>query len=281
MERQRAKQEDIADGEVIALPDASPLRTRIEDRRRYKQEHSSIPVSKSVALNEDEAGESKVSTRKIIRVPLNELTLSDDVPQFKSGANADGVVDRLKGSYDETGMGPIQVWVRKDGSKEVITGRHRFDLAKRSGVQDIPAQLHYESDGFTAERAKGLDAELNIKDNQGQVKDYVQFLQSAKLTREEATRAGFLDKPLGQRAFEIADVGSPSLIAAHRNGQITSQAAYKIALTAPKDEAYQAIGIKAVQEGKSQEVAVNMMKAAQTLKNSKPEMSQDGDLFGF
>lgn len=76
-------------------------------------------------------------------------------------------------------------------------------------------------------------------------------------------------------------MGSSSLIAAHRNGQITSQAAHKIAVAAPKDEAYQAIGIKAVQEGKSQEVAVNMIKAAQTLKNSKPEMSQDGDLFGF
>ena len=36
---------------------------------------------------------------------------------------------------------PISGWRRRDGALHVITGRHRFDLAARDGVEFIPAYV--------------------------------------------------------------------------------------------------------------------------------------------
>lgn len=258
-----------------------PLITRRNDRERLALPPPMEKAKVAKLDNEStDSGESFDPKRKQARVKLEELTLSEDVPQFKSGASKDGVVEQLRGEYDEVGMAPIQVWVRKNGKKEILTGRHRFDLAKRSNQKDIPAQLHYEADGFTADHGKALDAILNIRDNQGSVKDYVEFIRSSGITEQESEKLGITSRQLGRRAYTIAKEGSDSLVTALRNDQITEAAAEAITRVAPKDEAYQAIGLKAIQDGKTQAVAVNMIRAAKTLK-SKPDMTQEGDLFGF
>jgi N12 class adenine-specific DNA methylase len=258
-----------------------PLITRRNDRERLALPPPMEKAKVAKLDNEStDSGQSFDPKRKQARVNLDELTLSEDVPQFKSGASKDGVVEQLRGEYDEVGMAPIQVWVRKNGKKEILTGRHRFDLAKRSNQKDIPAQLHYEADGFTADHGKALDAILNIRDNQGSVKDYVEFFRSSGITEQESEKLGITSRQLGRRAYTIAKEGSDSLVTALRNDQITEAAAEAITRVAPKDEAYQAIGLKAIQDGKTQSVAVNMIRAAKTLK-SKPDMTQEGDLFGF
>lgn len=279
---QLPQDEAYRDPIALAAEATSEGSTRIRDRRRYKEKEPEIIEGEFEEITGDEIGESVVKDRQVVRVPLNELSLSKDVPQFKSDANEKGIVDPIEGDYDELGMGPIQVWVRNDGSKEVISGRHRFQKARESGQKDIPAQYHYEKDGFDAKRAKALDAELNIKEGQGQVIDYVDIIRDTEITEEEAKRKGFFrgQDNIGKRAFNIANAGSDAVITSLRNRQISSQAAQQIALAAPKDEAYQSIGLKALQEGKSQAVAVNMIKAAQSLPDD-PSMSQDGDLFGF
>jgi hypothetical protein len=81
------------------------------------------------------------------------LKISKDVPQLKSGASATGVVEPLGGKFERTGVAPIQLWERNNGDLEVISGRHRLDLAKRSGEATIPAQVHKESDGFDVTQA--------------------------------------------------------------------------------------------------------------------------------
>jgi hypothetical protein len=53
-------------------------------------------------------------------LPVSELKLSKDVPQFKSGASEKGVVEPLTGKFDRTGVAPIQVWERANGDLEVI-----------------------------------------------------------------------------------------------------------------------------------------------------------------
>ena len=42
-------------------------------------------------------------------------------------------LEALGGKFDRTGVAPIQVWERLDGRLEIISGRHRTDLARRSG----------------------------------------------------------------------------------------------------------------------------------------------------
>lgn len=214
-----------------------------------------------------------------VEIPLQRLQLSADVPQFKGGADVQGVVEPLGGTFDRTGVAPIQVWERLDGSLEVISGRHRRDLAIRSGEATIPAQVHREADGFTAARAAALDAELNIRDGQGKVGDYVQYFQGTGLTRAEAESRGLLARSTGQRAFTLAADGGPDLIAAHRAGQLSDDAAVAIARAAPGDARLQAVGQQALQDGKPITQAVNMMHAVRSMMGERADTT--GDLFGF
>ena len=210
---------------------------------------------------------------------ISSLTLSKDVPQFKEGTDEKGVVEPLGGTFDPVGVGPIQVWVRKNGDQEVITGRHRLDLAKRSGLTTIPAQFHYEAEGFGVKEAKALDATLNIREGQGQVKDYINFIKESNMTEAEAEAQGLLARSTGKQAFGIAQSGSELLIDAHSQGIISDGAAAKISEAAPNNEALQVVGLKAIEEGKPLGVAVNMVKAVSTM--APNETPQEGDLFGF
>jgi Large polyvalent protein associated domain 38 len=215
-----------------------------------------------------------------MEVPIKDLTISKDVPQFKSGASAEtGVVEPLGGKFERTGVAPIQLWQRNNGQLEVISGRHRLDLAKRSGEETIPAQIHKESEGFDVNQAAALDALLNIREGQGKVKDYVTYFQRPGYTREEAESSGVLARSTGQRAYSIATNGSSDLIAAHRADVISDEAATRIANSAPKEDSVQALGMKLIQEGKSINNAVNMMQAVKAI--SKERGEQTVDMFGF
>lgn len=215
-----------------------------------------------------------------MEVPIKDLAISKDVPQFKSGARADtGVVEPLGGKFERTGVAPIQLWQRNNGQLEVISGRHRLDLAKRSGEETIPAQVHKESEGFDVNQAAALDALLNIREGQGKVKDYVTYFQRPGYTREEAESSGVLARSTGQRAYSIATNGSSDLIAAHRADVLTDEAATRIANSAPKEDSVQALGMKLIQEGKSINNAVNMMQAVKAIAGGRGE--QTTDMFGF
>ena len=244
------------------------------------QRRTESPIEEAVTKQTEAPTEHKVTGGEIVEAPIDELTLSADVPQFKSGANQQGVVEQLGGTFDRTGVGPIQVWVRNDGSKEIISGRHRYDLAKRSGEKSIPAQYHYESQGFGKDQAANLDAMLNIREGQGKVRDYVDFIQNSGLTKAEADAQGILARATGRRAHTIATEGTDTLIAAYRANQLTDEAATRIASAAPNNEALQAVGIKAIQDGKTITVAENMVKAVRTM-TDESAMKQAGDMFGF
>ena len=66
--------------------------------------------------NEEAVGEtqSSVDSLQPIQLPVDELSLSQDVPQFKTGANDEGVVERLGGKFDRRGDAPIVVWECKE-----------------------------------------------------------------------------------------------------------------------------------------------------------------------
>jgi len=218
----------------------------------------------------------------VVELPLNKLTLSEDVPQFKSGADDEsGVVEALGGKFDRTGVAPIQVWERTDGRLEIISGRHRTDLARRSGEKTIPAQVHKESEGFTAKQAMMLDAELNIRDGQGKVKDYVDYFTHSEISEDEAERRGLIARSIGQRAFTIASKGSEELKTLHRNEIISDQAAAEIANIAPSNSAMQAVGLRVLQEHKPLNNALNTIRAVMALTREKGQEPDTFDLFGF
>jgi hypothetical protein len=240
-----------------------------------------LPGAKPVLPEEDADNElpvtSMVGTAGIQELPLENLTLSNDVPQFKDGANADGVVEPLGGKFDRTGVAPIQVWERKDGRMEIISGRHRADLARRSGEKTIPAQIHREADGFDANKASVLDAELNIRDGQGKVKDYVQYFTATGIDKQKANDRGLLARTLGKRAYTIATNGGDGLITAHRNDSLSDSAAEAIAINFPRDEQRQLVAIQQMAQGKTAETAINITKALGVLGGGDTNL----DMFGF
>ncbi len=255
---------------------AKPTETKPAQAETKEEEQAAADEAQAEQASEQHA----VEGYPVVEVPLAELTLSKDVPQFKSDADAKGVVEALGGAFDRRGVAPIQVWKRNDGRMEVISGRHRLDLAQRSGEQTIPAQIHEEATGFDAKQAAMLDAELNIRDQQGKVKDYVAYFENAGISEADANARGLLARAPGKQGFAIATQGSPELVAAHRADVIPDAGAAAIANAAPGDSRLQAVGIKAIQEGKSPLAAVNTIKAVQAISKDRPP-ADGGDLFGF
>ncbi|MFA4972523.1 MAG: hypothetical protein WC683_07900 [bacterium] len=214
-----------------------------------------------------------------VEVPLDQLTLSEEVPNFKEGANAQGVIEPLRAErYQRLGTAPIVVWERLDGRLEVITGRHRLDLARRLGEKTIPAQIVRESEGFTAERAMTFDAEANIRDGQGSVRDYANYFKHSAISEEEASSRGLLSRDKGRKGFAIGKYASDGLYALYRNGEIGEEKAAAIAAAAPTNEALQDAGIQKAKELTSQELTNYLAILKQ--QTTGIEEAEQGDLFG-
>ncbi len=179
-------------------------------------------------------------------VPVADIQLSEDVPNFKEGANAkSGAVEPLKSSrYERLGTAPIVVWERKSGRLEVITGRHRLDLARRLGERTIPAQVVREADGFTQAQAMTFDAEANIRDGQGSVRDYANYFRNTDTTFDEASSRGLLSRDKGRAGFFIGKYAEDGLYALYRAGKIGEKKVAAIAEAAPNNQAVQEVGIK-------------------------------------
>jgi hypothetical protein len=229
---------------------------------------------------EESALDSVLDQLETTEVPVESLTLSRDVPQFKSDANqSTGVVEPLAGKYQRLGTGPILVWERMDGRQEVISGRHRFDLARRTGEATIPAQVVREADGFTQQMAQTADAEVNIRDGQGKVKDYANYFRNAEITDAEAESRGLRARAAGRTGWIIGTQASPAVFDLHANQILTDAAAEGIARTAPGNEALQQIGARSIIDGQPIDVSINLMRAMQSEFAGTPTASQL-DLFG-
>lgn len=236
------------------------------------------PTGPVPAATRSEMSDTSAATdRPMVELPISNLDPSPDVPQFKKGADPKtGVVQPLQGKYQRDPKQPIMVWQRKDGKHEVVSGRHRLELAKRSGETTIPAQVWREDEGFTAKDMAFLDASANIRDEQGSITDYATFIKQSGLDEAGAQEAGLLSRPKGRAGFEIGRLGSDALYDSLRNGAITETQAAAIAKAAPNDEATQrtlmARNIPADQ----------VANWATLLKKEKSEagIEEQGDLFG-
>jgi hypothetical protein len=210
------------------------------------------------------------------------LSLSPDVPNFKRGASTEtGEVpgQELQGAYTRINTGRAMVYERLNGTREVITGRHRWQLALRTNA-DLPVQLVREADGFTKEQALVMDAEANIKDNQGDVFDYAHYFRETKeaYTEETARRRGLLRLAPGRHGWALGKNAGPDLYALWRDNKIATEKAVAIARAAPGNADLQALGIKQAFKGGSPSEIENFIKAVQS--QTGGGASEQVDLFG-
>ena len=99
-----------------------------------------------------------------------------------------------------------------------------------------------ESEGLTKEEAMTLDARLNIRDNQGTVKDYAKYFQYAGISKAEAQSEDLLRDAKGEAGWIIGTQGSQEIHDLHANERITDAAATALARTAPNNAALQSAG---------------------------------------
>lgn len=236
----------------LAVQSGKDLASRVAKMGELIAEGKTFSEAKAQAREEMAAKsetDSLIADLRIVEFPINRLKLSEEVPNFKRGANKQGVVEPLTGKYDRTGTGPIGVWERTNGENEVITGRHRYDLAKRTGEKTIPAQVFKESEGFSKQDALILDAELNIRDEQGDVKDYAQYFRAKRPSAEYAEERGLLSRAKGKAGFDIGTKASDELYALYTNERITAPQAQAIANAAPNNSDMQRAGSVAALKG--------------------------------
>jgi hypothetical protein len=221
------------------------------------------------------------ASHPIVEVPLSEISLSPDIPNFKGDADpATGVVpgQELGGKYQRVGTAPIVLWERLNGKKEVITGRHRLDLARRTGEKTIPAQIMREADGYTLAEALTFDAESNIREGQGSIEDYAHYFKnSPEITETVARAGGLLSRAKGKAGFDLGKNAADDLYSLWSAEKIATEEAVAIARAAPGNADLQVLGIKQAFKGRSPDEIENFIKAVQTQTGSAPEQV---DLFG-
>lgn len=256
-----------------------------ESNRRIMDEIRNIIEEEKARIEEEQQREiDELPGKPVQEVEISQIKLSKDVPNFKKDANhRTGVVEgqELSGEYQRIGTAPIVVWERVNGDLEVITGRHRLDLARRSGEATIPAQVVKESEGFDRDQAAAFDATSNIRDGAGSVADFALFFEKSNLTQEEAEAQGLLAREKGKQGYQIGKNASEDLRALYRAGKITAQKAAAIAEAAPNDQKFQQLGIKFATPDKSTHEIKNFITLAKSRLDAANSTGGDMDLFGF
>ena len=277
----------IIDGKVV-VNNESGVRFSVTDEAAARNPNDRIlspnaTTAPAVAGSPEQSGEgpsiSSVEGARPVYFPVSELKLSKDVPNFKEDADPNtGVVrgNELQGKVDARNLAPIQAWRRLNGDVEVISGRHRFDLFRRNNEPVIPAQIYNEADGFTKQDALTLDAELNIRDENGTTKDYSNYFRNAALSYDQARERSLLSRAKGRTGFSIGALGSDDLYAIHQSGKLSDSKAEAIALAAPGDSELQRIGITYAKDF-SPEALTQLIRTSQ---RAKSPSAKQGDLFG-
>lgn len=227
---------------------------------------------------------------RMMEIPLDKLVVQKDVPNFKAGVNpktgvALGKEPQPGERWDPNSGGAVTVLekdVTGNGEMEIISGRHRFAIAQGDpNKNSMMAVVIRESEGTNFEKAKSLDAQLNIRDDKGEVSDFARFFEKTSVPLERAKRSGLLRYQKGQQGYAIGTLGTDETRAAFNSGRLKAEPAAAIANSAPNDIALQRVGLKAMGlKGATAELAVGMMGVARRKRTSGEGGSEQGILFG-
>lgn len=214
-------------------------------------------------------------------IDLDRLTLCEDVPQFKQGADPKtGVKNRIVGAWRRDSA-PVSVWMRQDGRLEVISGRHRFAAC---ADKDICCQVYVENEEHDLNWAKQHDVENNIRDGQAGMFEIARYVRDGSLTMEQATERGIARAGASLKGVEVGLYADRSLMTALENGEVDEDNAYRVAKTFPNNET-QRLGVSVLRDGGSWAEAYNTMQAKIVMDmiardNEEAGVQMGIDLFG-
>ena len=216
------------------------------------------------------------------QVRVDSLDLAPDVEQFKQGDhNERGAVKgrELQGRFREDAQ-PISVWRRRDGALHVITGRHRFDLAVRDGVEFIPAYVYEEDDAHDATWAKMHDVGQNMLDGQASALEVAFFVRNSGMGRDEMEAQGYLRPGSANvMGWDIATLAGDEVFTRLKNGVITDNEAWKVCRLS-STEAGQMLAMQLREKGKPWDYVAAYVKEADRVAAEKSREGEAFDLFG-
>lgn len=216
------------------------------------------------------------------QVRVDSLALAPDVEQFKQGDhNERGAVKgrELQGRFREDAQ-PISVWRRRDGALHVITGRHRFDLAARDGVEFIPAYVYQEDETHDATWAKMHDVGQNMLDGQASALEVAFFVRNSGMSREEMEAQGYLRPGSANvMGWDIATLAGDEVFTRLKNGVITDNEAWKVCHLSGMD-AGQMLAMQLREKGKPWDYVAAYVKEADRVAAEKSREGEAFDLFG-
>lgn len=246
-------------------------------------------------LAERQSTSTGVAGAPVQRVAASAIAARPDLMQFKrmddttTGVNAG---DKLNGKWDDLKGGNLLLWEPKDpnahglapGEKYIVAnGHHRFEFGERAGVPQFNAQIVRERDGYSAQDARALAAEINIADGKGTIYDQVKFLRNEGATHgpdAALARAGRTGAQ-GRQAATIAFAAGPDLYDSFVNEQIKPEQAEAIAKSAPTgqdgSDGLQRLGVRKALDGASPGELQNLMQAVKLEGRNVP--AQQFDLF--
>lgn len=216
------------------------------------------------------------------QVRVDSLALAPDVEQFKQGDhNERGAVKgrELQGRFREDAQ-PISVWRRKDGALHVISGRHRFDLAVRDGVEFIPAYVYQEDEAHDATWAKMHDVGQNMLDGQASALEVAFFVRNSSMNRDEMEAQGYLRPGSANvMGWDIATLAGDEVFTRLKNGVITDNEARKVCCLS-STEAGQMLTLQLREKGKPWDYVAAYVKEADRVAAEKSREGEAFDLFG-
>lgn len=216
------------------------------------------------------------------QVRMDSLALAPDVEQFKQGDhNERGAVKgrELQGRFREDAQ-PVSVWRRRDGTLHVITGRHRFDLAVRDGVEFIPAYVYQEDEAHDSTWAKMHDVGQNMLDGQASALEVAFFVRNSGMSREEMEAQGYLRPGSANvMGWDIATLAGDEVFTRLKNGVITDHEAWKVCRLSGT-EAGQMLALQLREKGKPWDYVAAYVKEADRVAAEKSREGEAFDLFG-
>ncbi len=155
-------------------------------------------------------------------IPVKQLSDSKDVQQVKAGAKGKhGVINPITGDYQQD-TEAIYVWKRKDGRLEVISGRHKYDLALRTDTEAVTCYVYLESSKHDAKWARLLDFENNMRGDQADELTAAIYTRETGYTDQQLQRKGLMrNKSKSKRGILIGREAREELWTRFKNGVIS------------------------------------------------------------
>lgn len=213
----------------------------------------------------------------VISTSTSEVVARPDLMQFKRVDEADSGIneeDRLESSdgYDPLKGGVLLVWEPVDpevhglqGNEKYIVanGHHRHEFARRTGRDNLNIQVLKESEGYSAEDARAMGAEINIADGKGTIQDQAKYIRNQAAThgQDEAVARARSIGARGRKAATIGIQATDPLFDAFVNETITPEQAEAIAEYAPGKESHQRAGIQQARRGSTPNQIANFLQA--------------------